>query len=209
MKNMQWHMTIVSSKLLMKDKMEIIKTDKDLGGALFLKGVSFNDERGWFRELSRSDELKTLGICDNFIQDNYSFSYKNVIRGMHYQLKHPQAKLVTVLKGGIMDVIIDMRIGSPIFGKPLHFVLYENICRTLYVPAGFAHGFCSWSDDTIVLYKCSDYYYHDDQYGINPMDPDLNIDWGADTLLHTISDKDRVLPDLHEVHYGNLFEFKK
>lgn len=187
--------------------MNIIETEADLFGALLLQGKSFSDNRGWFRELARTNVLKELGIEEEFLQDNYSFSYRNVVRGLHYQLKHPQAKLVTVLTGAITDVIVDLRKGSPVFGKPIHFTLDKSNDRTLYIPKGFAHGFGAWSDDTVVLYKCSDYYYHDDQYGINPLDPTLNIDWCLNSEFYNLSDKDKVLPDLHEVPDSNLFEY--
>ena len=146
----------------------------------------FPDDRGYFKELYRRDDMKKYGIDVDFKQDNYSVSSYGVIRGLHYQKKYPQIKLVSVLKGSIIDVAVDIRVGSPTFGKHVSCILSEHNHRSLYIPEGFAHGFSVISDFACVMYKCSDYYVPGDDEGILWSDPDIGIDWDIkDPILST------------------------
>jgi dTDP-4-dehydrorhamnose 3,5-epimerase len=138
-----------------------------------------------------------LGIGDTFVQDNHSRSAKGTLRGLHYQLQHPQAKLCRVVEGEALDVVVDIRVGSPQFGKWTSVLLSATIQNQIYVPAGFAHGFLALTNSVQFLYKCSDFYDPGDERGILWNDPDLNINWGVSSP--TISEKDSKNPRLGEV----------
>lgn len=138
----------------------------------------FRDDRGYFYESFNSRELMVRLGCDvNFVQDNHSSSNKGVLRGLHYQLKYPQAKLIRVVKGAIFDVVVDMRKSSPSFGQHFSIELSAEKPRQLWVPAGFAHGFYVLSDTAEVLYKMSDYWRSDDEHCLLWNDPSLAIEW--------------------------------
>lgn len=155
----------------------------------------FNDERGYFFENFNDSVFKQNEINLNFVQENFSRSKKNVIRGLHYQ-NNPkaQAKLVTVVSGEIFDVAVDLRKNSPTFGKWVSEILSEINHKLLYVPEGFAHGFCVLSNDATVLYKTNQEYSPDDERGIIWNDPDLNISWPISEPI--LSQKDQNLPFL-------------
>jgi dTDP-4-dehydrorhamnose 3,5-epimerase len=138
-----------------------------------------------------------LGITETFVQDNHSSSQRGTLRGLHYQLNHPQAKLCRVVEGQALDVVVDIRKSSPNFGKWTSVVLSAELRNQLYVPAGFAHGFVALTERTQFLYKCSDYYAPDDERGILWNDPQLNIDWRIDAPL--LSERDRKHPLLSQV----------
>ncbi len=177
------------------DAMQPIETP--LPGVLELRPVIFQDSRGFFLETYHRDRLKLLGIIDEFVQDNHSRSVKGTLRGLHYQLHHAQAKLCRVIEGQALDVAVDIRIGSPTFGKWTSVVLCAETHNMLYIPAGFAHGFLALTDSVQFLYKCSDFYDRADEHGILWNDPALNIGWGlADPL---VSEKDAKLPCLAAV----------
>ncbi len=152
----------------------------------------FEDQRGYFFESYRESVLKDAGIGHHFVQDNVSKSYRNTIRGLHYQIVQPQAKLVSCLKGTILDVAVDLRKDSPNFGNYVAFKLSGENHRMLYIPTGFAHGFSVLSDEAIVAYKCSDYYHAEGERGIRWDDPLIRINW--DVTRPVLSEKDRNLP---------------
>ena len=135
----------------------------------------YSDSRGWFAESFNEDIEKQIGV--SFVQDNFSYSKKNVIRGMHYQWDKPMGKLVFCSFGEIMDVIVDIRPESTHFGKSYYFILGPHKMNALWVPPGFAHGFQVMSEKAIVSYKCSEYYNKNGESGINPFDKDLKILW--------------------------------
>ena len=169
---------------------------QNLEGVYLITPEIFEDERGYFFEsFMQSEFYKKFKI--NFVQDNEVFSKdSNVIRGLHYQIDNPQGKLVHVVLGAIKDIVVDIRIGSPNFGKYFVATLSAENHKMLYVPKGFAHGYLVLKENTIVHYKCTDYYNPDSEYGIKWDDPSLNIPWGI--LNPTLSEKDNMLPFLKE-----------
>ena len=148
-----------------------------LEGMLIIEPRVFEDERGYFMETHHFQRFQTADIGYTFVQDNLSFSTKNILRGLHFQKTKPQAKLVQAVTGGIFDVGVDIRPGSPTFGKWFGAVLSEDNRRQLFVPEGFAHGFCVLSTSAHVAYKCSDYYDPEDEGGLLWSDPDIAINW--------------------------------
>jgi len=171
--------------------LQIIETS--LPGVLVIQPRVFGDARGFFMETYRQNALADAGIRESFVQDNHSRSARGVLRGLHYQLRHPQAKLCRVAQGEVLDVAVDIRLGSPHFGKWVGVVLSGENHAQIYIPKGFAHGFVVRSDTADFLYKCSDYYDGPDDRGVLWNDPDLAIDW--DTPSPLVSDKDqRYLP---------------
>jgi dTDP-4-dehydrorhamnose 3,5-epimerase len=175
--------------------MQMIKTS--LPGVLIIEPEVFQDSRGFFMETYHQERYKEIGIDDVFVQDNFSHSNQNVLRGLHYQRKHPQAKLVHVIKGIIFDVVVDIRLSSPWFGQWLGKELSEFNGRQIYVPKGFAHGFCVLSETADVLYKCSDIYRPDDEGGIHWSDPEIGIKWPVNNPL--LSEKDSKFSRLDSV----------
>lgn len=155
--------------------MEIIK--EPLPGLLVIKPDVFKDERGFFLETWQAQRYKKIGIIEEFVQDNWSRSSKGVLRGLHFQKKHPQGKLVSVRRGTILDVALDIREHSKTFGQWHSEILSDENHLQLYIPPGFAHGFSVLSDNADFNYKCTEYYYHNDEGGILWNDPDLMIDW--------------------------------
>lgn len=151
----------------------------------------FIDQRGLFYESYKHSFFKSeYGIEEDFVQDNHSLSYKNVIRGMHYQWDRPMGKLIRVPKGSVMDVVIDIRSESDDFGKISYYELNEENLSQLYVPPGFAHGFICKSDEAIVQYKCTAEYNQKGESGINPFDKTLDIKWGVQYNKAVVSEKD-------------------
>ena len=148
-----------------------------LDGMLILEPQIFEDERGYFMETHHNQRFQSADIDCTFVQDNLSFSKKNVLRGLHFQKSKPQAKLIQAVSGGIFDVGVDLRKGSPTFGKWFGVVLSEENKRQFFVPEGFAHGFCVLSQSAHVAYKCSDFYDPQDEGGLHWSDPDIAIDW--------------------------------
>jgi dTDP-4-dehydrorhamnose 3,5-epimerase len=148
----------------------------------------FRDARGFFLETYHQQKFSELGIHDIFVQDNQSRSAKGTLRGLHYQLRHAQAKLCRVVEGEVLDVAVDIRIGSPTFGKSTSVLLSAERQNLIFIPQGFAHGFVVLSDSAQFLYKCSDFYDPGGEYGIIWNDPDLAISWGVASPL--VSEKD-------------------
>ena len=163
--------------------------ETELNGVKIINPLCHEDERGSFFETFSAPSFNTHGIPYNFPQDNQVRSKKNVIRGMHYQLKNPQGKLVRTIEGCILDVAIDIRIGSPKFG---HYVMVELSSRNknmLYIPEGFAHGYLVKSEDSLVMYKCTNLYEPEDEYGLLWNDEDIGIDWQCKSPILSKRDK--------------------
>ena len=154
--------------------MKISQTD--LPGVVIIEPRVFPDERGHFFESYQAERYAAAGL-PAFVQDNHSYSIGGTIRGLHYQLRRPQAKLVRVIRGAVLDVAVDIRRGSPTFGKWVAVELSADNKRQLFIPAGFAHAFCVPGEPSEMEYKCSDYYVADDQHGIIWDDPSLAIPW--------------------------------
>lgn len=161
----------------------------ELPGVLIIEPRVFSDARGFFFESYHAERYGQAGVSPAFVQDNHSCSKLGTIRGLHYQLRRPQAKLLRVLRGTVFDVAVDIRRGSPTFGRWVSAELSADNKRQLYVPAGFGHGFCVVSDTAEVEYKCSDVYVADDQHGVLWNDPTLGIPWPVREPL--LSDQDR------------------
>lgn len=179
---------------------------KVLPEVIIIEPDVFNDRRGYFIETYQAQKYSEHGIPTTFVQDNQSFSVKGVIRGLHYQLSRPQGKLVWVTEGEIMDVVVDIRRGSPMFGKWIDIMLSSNNFRQIYIPEGFAHGYCIISDNATFIYKCTDYYDPGEERGILWNDPSLNIDWPiTDPFL---SDRDKQFAPLAEISEDDLPIYK-
>lgn len=161
----------------------------------------FSDERGFFMESWNKRDFEEIGITDEFVQDNHSKSKKGVLRGIHFQEKHQQGKLVRCIKGSVLDIAVDLRNNSKTFGTFFKVVLTEENKKQLMIPKGFGHAFISLEDDTEFLYKTTDYYCSKCDGGIIFNDKDINIDWNLGEYgIHDIilSEKDRNLPTLKE-----------
>jgi dTDP-4-dehydrorhamnose 3,5-epimerase len=175
----------------------LTKCETALPGVYELRPKVISDERGYFMETYHRTKFAELGISDSFVQDNHSSSKQGTVRGLHYQLLHPQAKLCRVIEGEAFDVAVDIRRNSPHFGKWVGVRLSAELRNELYIPVGFAHGFLAVTSTVQFLYKCSDYYDSSDEHGISWRDPDLNIAWDVSAPL--ISGKDshyRYLADI-------------
>ena len=157
----------------------------------------FKDDRGFFMETYHQRKYAEGGIGQVFIQDNYSHSRYGILRGLHYQLKNAQGKLILVITGEIFDIVVDIRLGSPKFGQWLGTHLSAENRRQIFVPEGFAHGFIVLSDSVDVIYKCTDFYNPGDEYGIFWADPTIGIDWPIRNPI--LSDKDSKNPKLSEI----------
>ncbi len=168
-----------------------------LPGLVVLEPAIHGDDRGWFQETYRESVATAAGIPDRFVQDNHSRSERGVLRGLHFQVAEPQAKLVRCARGAILDVAVDLRRGSPTFGQWEAWTLDDERGLQLYCPFGFAHGFVVLSDVADVLYRCSAYYDPVDDRSIAFDDPDIGVVWPDGPL--TVSDRDRMAPRLSEV----------
>jgi dTDP-4-dehydrorhamnose 3,5-epimerase len=173
------------------------RIETEIPGVVILEPKVFGDARGFFMETFSAQRYQQAGIVGPFVQDNISSSQKGVLRGLHFQNPNPQAKLVQVLQGEVFDVAVDIRSGSPTFGKWIGATLSAENHRQFFVPAGFAHGFCVLSDTAMFHYKCSDYYAPAFEGGIAWNDPDIGIDWPIKTP--SLSAKDAA--------YGRLKDF--
>ncbi len=171
--------------------MKVIPTQ--LAGVVIIEPKVFTDPRGFFLEFYHADRYGLAGI-PTFVQDNHSSSMRGTIRGLHYQLRRPQGKLLRAIRGAVFDVAADIRRGSPDFGRWVGVELSADNKRQLFVPAGFAHGFCVTSDVAEVEYKCTDFYAPDDEHGVVWNDPTIGIKWPTEQPI--LSDKDGKLPAL-------------
>jgi dTDP-4-dehydrorhamnose 3,5-epimerase len=183
------------------------RIETSLPGVLELRPEVFHDTRGIFFETYNFARFCELGINDTFVQDNQSSSKKGTLRGLHYQLLHPQAKLCRVVEGQALDVILDVREGSPHFGKWTSVVLRAEDHNQIYVPTGFAHGFLALSDTVQFLYKCSDFYDPQDEYGVLWSDPEIKIQWGIESPV--VSEKDSKLRTLAAMPKECLPRYRK
>lgn len=169
---------------------------KDL---LIINPSVYNDERGYFYETYNQRFLRDKGIYTNFVQDNQSYSTKNVLRGLHFQTIAPQAKLVRCVVGEVYDVVVDLRKSSETYKQWYGVKLSDENKKMMFVPKGFAHGFLTLSDYAIFQYKCDELYMPTADAGVNFKDEELNIDWLVDINELIISEKDRVLPRLVDI----------
>ena len=167
----------------------------------------FGDNRGFFMETFNKREFRELGIDLDFVQDNHSKSKKGTLRGLHFQNRFPQAKLVRVIRGEVYDVAVDIRENSPSFGKWFGVILSEENKKQSFIPKCFAHGFLALTDIVEFTYKCSDYYHPEDEAGIIWSDPEISIEWpleeyGINEPL--LSEKDKKWPTLKELKFSRL-----
>jgi dTDP-4-dehydrorhamnose 3,5-epimerase len=178
-----------------------------LEGPILIAPRVFADQRGFFCETYRRNVCQELGITEEMVQDNHSRSGKGIVRGMHFQIGRGVSKLVRCARGEIFDVIVDLRRGSPSFGKWEGFRLSDENMHILYCPIGFAHGFCVLSDVADVLYKQSNYYAEEVERGIAYDDPDIGIDWPLPSEQLSVSERDAQAPRLANVASSLPFEF--
>ena len=184
--------------------MKIIETP--LSGLLIIEPHVFEDHRGYFMESFHKQRYFDAGIEAHFIQDNESKSGRGVVRGLHYQLDpFAQAKLVRVVLGVVYDVAIDLRKGSPTFGKSFGLELNETSKKQLFIPRGFAHGFSVLSETAVFSYKCDNIHNRDVERAINPFDPQLAIDWQLNEQEWKVSDKDKFAPLFADAEMNFIF----
>jgi dTDP-4-dehydrorhamnose 3,5-epimerase len=185
--------------------MEILTTK--FPGLMIVKPSVFEDHRGYFFESYNQKDFQSKGIQTIFVQDNQSKSGYGVLRGLHYQLNpEAQAKLVRVIEGKVLDVVVDIRVGSPTFGQSYSIELSAENKMQLLIPRGFAHGFSVLSETAVFYYKCDNYYNKDAEAGIIFNDPALNIDWQLPEGDMILSDKDRQLPLLKDCRNNFTFQ---
>lgn len=182
-------------------KFNFIKTE--IADVYIIEPTIFGDNRGYFTETYNAADFKAAGLDYEFVQDNQSKSSKGVLRGLHFQKTHPQAKLVRVISGEVLDVAVDLRKNSTTYGKWVGAVLSSENKRQLMIPRGFAHGFAVLSESAEFCYKCDDFYHPEDEGGIAWNDPDVAVDWMLDGEP-ILSEKDKKHPTLREC--GMTFE---
>ena len=181
-------------------KFKLIKAP--IEGLYIIEPTVFGDNRGFFTESYNKREFEKIGLDMNFVQDNHSRSKKGVLRGLHFQKKHPQGKLVRVIRGKVFDVAVDLRKGSPTFGKWYGIILSDENHLMFYIPEGFAHGFLVLSEEADFFYKCTDFYYPEYDAGIIWNDPDIGIKWPFEEYgikEPILSEKDSKLPRLRDI----------
>ncbi|MGM9979555.1 MAG: dTDP-4-dehydrorhamnose 3,5-epimerase [Clostridium sp.] len=182
-------------------------TETKIKGVYIIEPKVFGDNRGYFMETYNKEHFAEAGLTMNFVQDNESSSSKGVLRGLHFQTKHTQGKLVRVTKGEVFDVAVDLRKGSPTYGQWEGVVLSAENKKQFYIPEGFAHGFLVLSDHAIFNYKCTDFYCPEGEGGVLWNDPDIGIEWPLDGIDNIIlSEKDKVHPTLKDLNVP--FEYK-
>jgi dTDP-4-dehydrorhamnose 3,5-epimerase len=172
-------------------------TKISLAGVLLFEPQIFRDERGFFLESFQADRYREYGVEDHFVQDNHSRSLKGILRGLHFQVRRPQAQLVTVIQGRIFDAVVDLRPGSESFGRWFGTELSDTGLRQIYMPPGFAHGFCVLSPTADVHYKVTQKYDHADEGGLLWSDPDVGIQWPSGD--YQLSPRDAQYPRLSEI----------
>lgn len=181
-------------------------TETSLSGALVIEPRVFGDSRGFFYESYNENAFREAGIDRRFVQSNVSRSSRGVLRGLHYQCPQPQGKLVSVLEGEVYDVAVDIRVGSPTFGRWAAVMLTAENHKHFWIPEGFAHGFCVVSEHATFSYQCTDFYAPAADGGIRWDDPALAIDWPVSDPI--LSDKDRKAPLLADVPATRLPEYR-
>jgi dTDP-4-dehydrorhamnose 3,5-epimerase len=169
----------------------------DLPGVVLIEPVVLRDARGFFLETFHAEKFAAGGIAAGFVQDNHSLSVRGTLRGLHAQRLHPQGKLVRCTEGSVFDVAVDVRRGSPSFGRWIGFELSAENFRELWIPPGFLHGFCALSERAQLQYKCTEFYRGEDEFGVVWNDPDIGIRWPLDAPL--LSERDRALPRLKDI----------
>ena len=172
-------------------------TETEIRGVYIIDTKVFGDDRGYFTETYKKTDFDEAGLRYDFVQDNQSRSKKGVLRGLHFQKKFPQAKLVRVLEGEVFDVAVDLRKGSPTYGKWVGVVLSDKNRRQFIIPRGFAHGFLVLSEYATFCYKCDDVYHPEDEGGIMWNDPDIRIEWPFTDNIQ-LSEKDMMHPLLKD-----------
>lgn len=189
---------------------KFIRTNTSIDGVCIIEPTVFGDERGYFMETYEKSDFEEIGIKGDFVQDNQSRSKKGVLRGLHFQKKHSQAKIVRCIKGKVFDVAVDLRPGSKTYGKWEGVVLSEENKKMFYIPRGFAHGFLVLSDIAEFCYKVDNIYDHDSEGGLQWNDEDIKIIWpevdGVKPGEYLTSEKDSKWPTLKELSKTNLFE---
>ena len=178
--------------------------ETEFKGLLVIEPDFFGDQRGFFMEIWQKEKYFHLGIGEEFVQDNLSYSEYGILRGLHYQNPQGQGKLVYVIDGEVYDVAVDLRKSSPTFGLWTGYYLSGNNKRQLFIPPGFAHGFCVTSNKALFAYKCTDYYNREAEKGIIWNDPELAIKWPIKVPI--LSKKDRDLPYMKELTKDDLPE---
>ncbi len=180
-------------------------TKTDIDGVIIVEPKVFGDDRGYFMETYVERDFVEGGITAKFVQDNQSKSRKGVLRGLHFQKKHSQAKLVRVISGEVFDVAVDLRPGSPTFGKWQGILLSAENKRQFFIPKNFAHGFLVLSDEAEFCYKCDDYYHPEAEGGLLWNDPDVNVEWPiSDDMEILLSEKDKVNPLLRDIDFESF-----
>lgn len=171
-----------------------------LAGVKIIEPVVHGDQRGFFKEAFQEERYAEVGIDLPFVQDNCSRSTKGVLRGLHFQKSRPQGKLVSCVRGAVFDVAVDVDPSSETFGEYVGIELSESNHLQFWIPPGYAHGFCVLSDVADFQYKCTDYYFSEDEGGLLWNDPEVSIDWPFDSPL--LSEKDQALPTLAQIVSG-------
>ncbi|MBN2180316.1 MAG: dTDP-4-dehydrorhamnose 3,5-epimerase [Sedimentisphaerales bacterium] len=183
--------------------MKVIETK--IPGVLILEPDVFSDQRGFFLEIWHRTRYESVGIKGPFVQDNVSFSQRGILRGLHYQYPQSQGKLVQVLSGRVVDIAVDIRVGSPTFGQWVGEELSDVNHRQIYIPPGFAHGYCVTSETAMFSYKCTDFYSRATEHGVIWNDHELNIDWPIKNPI--LSSKDSGYPMLKNISQDKLPNF--
>ena len=184
------------------------RADTEIPGVFLLEPVVHGDHRGFFMESYHKDRFAELGIEYDFVQDNHSQSRAGVLRGLHYQLGRPQAKLVRATRGRVFDVVVDLRRGSPTFRRWVGAELSEDNRRMLFSPPGFGHGFLVLSEIAEFQYKCSDFYAPEEEHGIRWDDPSIAIEWPLGGLEPVLSDRDLAWPNLEGAANNDLPRYR-
>jgi len=178
-------------------------TPLELPEVLLIDLRVFGDPRGWFAETWQAERYAAAGVPSGFVQDNAAYSQRGVLRGLHAQHPYDQGKLIQVLRGEIYDVAVDIRRGSPTFGRWVGMRLNGDTPQQLWIPPGFAHGYCVLSDEALFTYKCTDYYHPQAQFSVRWDDPAIGIDWPLEAAP-ILADKDRDAPTLGETPADRL-----
>ncbi|NSB16585.1 dTDP-4-dehydrorhamnose 3,5-epimerase [Clostridium beijerinckii] len=179
-----------------------------IDGVYIIEPKTFGDSRGYFMETYNKEQFCEAGLNMIFVQDNESKSSKGVLRGLHFQKKHSQGKLVRVTKGEVFDVAVDLRTGSPTYGQWEGVILSDENKKQFYIPEGFAHGFLVLSDEAVFNYKCTDIYSPEYDGGVMWNDPEINIEWPLDLIKTVIlSEKDKAHPNLKELDLRGYKDF--
>jgi len=180
------------------------RIDTSIPGVCLVEPRVFEDARGYFFESWRADQFAALGISCPVVQENQSFSRRGILRGLHYQIGRPQAKLVRVVQGEVFDVAVDIRRGSPTFGRWVGEILSAANRRQMFVPVGFAHGFLVLSEVAEFIYKCSDYYAPGEERGVLWNDPAIGIEWPLQGSAPQLNARDSAFPHLNRVPEHDL-----